>query len=122
MGVFRAIMAWLHLVVGKVAATTAGHQNCFTHFIAGLQHQHPATPLACRSRAHEPRGAAAYDDTIEYFRHRAPLWSNIDVGLSGRFRRSIHQSTALADHLQAAPVEIGRASCRERGSVPVVSQ
>src|SRR5690625_7095725 len=59
MGVFRAIMAWLHLVVGKVAATTAGHQNFFTHFIAVLQHQHPAPPLACRSRAHKPGGATA---------------------------------------------------------------
>src|SRR5690625_6960881 len=84
MGVFRARMPWLHLVVGKVAATTAGHQNFFTHFIAVLQHQHPAPPLACRSRAHQPGGATAYDDTIEYFRHRAPLWSNVDLGPLGR--------------------------------------
>src|SRR5690625_831374 len=104
MGVLRAIMAWLHLVVGKVAATTAGHQNLFTHFLAVLQHQHPSPPLACRSRAHKPGRALAHDDTLVYLRHRAPHWPLVDWAHFGRYRRSIHPSLPLAAQLKAAPV------------------
>lgn len=78
MRIVRNEVGWFTPKVCKIAASPTGHENFLADLVGSLEHEHIATVLRGRYRAHQTSGTAADNEDIG-IRHAGRITGGLDT-------------------------------------------